>query len=172
MQTLDLPTRLGTFTASFSERGLARIDFPGSAPDRGSAGDAGGFVSSPQFRQWQWLTAAALKNIVAGRQPTELPPLDLSCGTDFQRRVWSALLRIDVGQIRTYSEIAAAIDRPGAARAVGAACGANPIPVLIPCHRVVAASGELGGFTAGLEWKRRLLANEGAARQVECLPRS
>ncbi|MCU0771181.1 MAG: MGMT family protein [Verrucomicrobia bacterium] len=61
----------------------------------------------------------------------------------------------------TYGVLAKCIGQPKAARAVGAACGANPVPVLVPCHRVVAASGQLGGFSAGLDWKRRLLAAEG-----------
>lgn len=81
-------------------------------------------------------------------------------GTEFQQAVWNAMRKIPRGQTRTYGEIAAAIGRPKAVRAVGTACGANPLPVLIPCHRVVAANG-LGGFGSGLPWKKLLLRMEG-----------
>ncbi|MCC6233634.1 MAG: methylated-DNA--[protein]-cysteine S-methyltransferase [Verrucomicrobiales bacterium] len=93
-----------------------------------------------------------------GRSP--LPPLDLSSGTEFQREVWGYLLTIPRGETRSYGEVAAALGRPKATQATGQACGANPIPVLIPCHRVLAAGSRLGGFSGGLEWKRRLLGLE------------
>jgi len=95
------------------------------------------------------------------RVPGRLPPLDLEAGTDFQQSVWQALLRIPPGQTMSYGQVAQAIGRPKAVRAVGQACGANPIPVLIPCHRVVAAHGAIGGFSCGLDLKRLLLAREG-----------
>ncbi|MDD3275836.1 MAG: MGMT family protein [Kiritimatiellales bacterium] len=82
-------------------------------------------------------------------------------GTDFQKAVWSEMQKIPRGQTRTYSEIAAAIGRPKAVRAVGTACGANPLPLFIPCHRVTAKNG-LGGFGSGLPWKKLLLEMEGA----------
>ena len=82
-------------------------------------------------------------------------------GTAFQQAVWKQLQKIPRGQTRTYGEIAAAIGRPNAVRAVGTACGANPIPLFIPCHRVVARNG-LGGFGSGLPWKALLLGLEGA----------
>ena len=83
----------------------------------------------------------------------------LLVGTDFQHRVWSALLDIPTGQTVTYGELAARIGKPKAARAVGTALGANPVPFFVPCHRVVAANG-LGGFTGGLDIKKRLLSIE------------
>jgi O-6-methylguanine DNA methyltransferase len=98
---------------------------------------------------------------MTGRNPKSLPPLDLSSGTAFQQRVWCALRRIASGETRSYTEIAIAIGHRKAARAVGGACGANPIPVLLPCHRVLAANHRLGGFSGGLDWKIRLLAREG-----------
>ena len=82
-------------------------------------------------------------------------------GTDFQKSVWRELKKIPRGQTRTYGEIAAAIGKPKAVRAVGSACGANPLPVFIPCHRAVAKNG-LGGFGSGLPWKILLLKTEGA----------
>lgn len=83
-------------------------------------------------------------------------------GTDFQRAVWSALQEVPPGQTWSYGELARHIGRPKAARAVAQACGANPIPLVIPCHRIIAADGRLGGFSAGLDRKRWLLAHEGA----------
>jgi methylated-DNA-[protein]-cysteine S-methyltransferase len=88
-------------------------------------------------------------------------PLDLH-GTDFQRRVWRELQRIPYGETRSYSQIAAAIGAPQAVRAVGAANGANPIPIVVPCHRVIGAGGKLVGYGGGLPLKQRLLALEGA----------
>ncbi len=83
-------------------------------------------------------------------------------GTPFQRRVWQALIQIPRGRCATYGGLARTLELPpNSARAVGLACGANPLPVLIPCHRVVSATGDLTGFTAGLSWKRALLALEG-----------
>ena len=77
-------------------------------------------------------------------------------GSCFQQEVWRALQDIPYGQTRTYGVIAKAIGRPKAVRAVGSACGANPLPLFIPCHRVVAANGGLGGFSAGMAWKTLL----------------
>lgn len=81
-------------------------------------------------------------------------------GTPFQRAVWAELGRIPYGETRSYGNVAKALGRPGAARAVGAANHRNPIPLAIPCHRVVAADGSLAGFGGGVELKRRLLAME------------
>lgn len=81
-------------------------------------------------------------------------------GTDFQRAVWAALREIQVGTTVSYGELAANIGRPSAVRAVGAANGANPIPVVVPCHRVIGADSSLTGFGGGLERKRWLLAHE------------
>jgi methylated-DNA-[protein]-cysteine S-methyltransferase len=81
-------------------------------------------------------------------------------GTAFQQSVWSALLEIPYGQTTTYSAIANKIERPAAVRAVGAANGANPIPIIIPCHRVIGTNGSLTGFGGGIDVKRQLLALE------------
>jgi AraC family transcriptional regulator of adaptative response/methylated-DNA-[protein]-cysteine methyltransferase len=96
---------------------------------------------------------------VRGMRPRLDIPLDIQ-GTAFQMRVWRALQEIGYGATRTYSEIAEAIGSPRAVRAVGNACGRNPVPVIIPCHRVVAANGGLGGYGLGIERKRKLLATE------------
>jgi O-6-methylguanine DNA methyltransferase len=81
------------------------------------------------------------------------------CGTPFQLKVWRAISSIEFGRVKSYGEIARAIGHPKAMRAVGTACGANPLPLFIPCHRVVAKSG-LGGFSGGLMVKRRLIKME------------
>lgn len=84
-------------------------------------------------------------------------------GTAFERSVWNELSRIPYGQTRSYAEIARTLGKPGAARAVGRANGANPIPIVVPCHRVIGANGSLTGFGGGLEVKSLLLEIEGAA---------
>jgi methylated-DNA-[protein]-cysteine S-methyltransferase len=80
--------------------------------------------------------------------------------TDFQRAVWDATRLIPYGQIRSYSWVAERVGKPGACRAVGNALARNPIPIVIPCHRVIASDGGLGGFTGGLDMKSRLLVLE------------
>src|SRR5204863_9235915 len=110
---------------------------------------------------WHAATVEALNEALEGRAPRHLPPLDLSAGTDFQRQVWQTLREIVLGETWSYAEVAKAIGKPKAVRAVGGACGANPIPVFVPCHRVLAANHTLGGFSSGLEWKRTLLGREG-----------
>ncbi|HLK63789.1 MAG TPA: methylated-DNA--[protein]-cysteine S-methyltransferase [Bryobacteraceae bacterium] len=87
-------------------------------------------------------------------------PLDIQ-GTDFQTRVWRQLLTIPYGQTRSYTQIAQAIGSANAVRAVGAANGANPIAIVVPCHRVIGASGKLVGYGGGLPLKKKLLALEG-----------
>lgn len=158
---LPVPTRAGSFVATYSPRGLVALAFPGR-----SRQPADRQVLSPEIRRWHELTSRAVRNLLNGRAPGRLPPLDLDGGTGFQRAVWTMLRRIPVGKTRTYGELARALRRPGAARAVGSACGANPIPLLIPCHRVLAAGGKLGGFSGGLEWKCRLLAIEGSVPKM------
>ena len=102
------------------------------------------------------LTRDALLHLEASlaAQPLQYPP-----ASEFRRRVWEALRQIPFGQTVTYRELAEQLGKPGAARAVGGACAANRLLLLVPCHRVVASRG-LGGFAAGLEWKKKLLALE------------
>lgn len=157
---LTIATDVGKFTAHYSKRGLAQLDFPGDEQPR--PGEKGhGETSSGEVQRWHEMTTTALRESLGGKTPTALPPLDLSIGTDFQKEVWGVMQKIATGRTMSYGEIATALRKPGAARAVGAACGANPIPVLVPCHRVLAANSKLGGFSGGLNWKRKLLAREG-----------
>ncbi|MEM8838828.1 MAG: methylated-DNA--[protein]-cysteine S-methyltransferase [Pseudomonadota bacterium] len=92
-------------------------------------------------------------------------PLTLN-GTDFQKRLWRLLLRIPFGETRTYGALAKELGKPNASRAVGTANGANPIPIIIPCHRVIGSNGSLTGFGGGLETKQALLDLE----RVKALP--
>lgn len=103
-----------------------------------------------------WFSAYLEKN---ERRP--FSSFDLSHGTDFQQRVWNALIRIPAGDTATYQEIANEIKSPKGVRAVGAAIGKNPISIIIPCHRVLGSNGKLTGFAGGLERKQWLLVHEG-----------
>ena len=107
------------------------------------------------------LDAAALQveDYMAGRQVQFDLPIQLT-GTPFQVNVWQALSRIPFGETRTYGDVAGMIDNPSAMRAVGQANGKNNLPLIVPCHRVVAARGKIGGFTGGLSLKKALLAHE------------
>jgi O-6-methylguanine DNA methyltransferase len=156
--TFSIPTSLGNFTAVYSENGLAVLSFPNGKA--ASNNDAGELKISPKIRDWHRKTEGALKNSLAGREPKELPPLDL-VGTEFQKDVWRAMLKIPYGKTKSYGDIAKAVGKPKAVRAVGGACGANSIPVLVPCHRVLAANNKIGGFSSGLGWKCKLLELEG-----------
>ena len=91
-------------------------------------------------------------------------------GTEFQRRAWSAMRAIPFGETLTYGELAERMgcDRSTYGRAIGAACGANPLPIITPCHRVMGSSGKLTGFGGGVETKRRLLEHEGAPQAADC----
>lgn len=97
-----------------------------------------------------------------GHRQTFTCPLDLR-GTPFQIQVWQALMQIPFGMVKSYSDVAAQIDHPTAVRAVGAANGANPIPVVIPCHRVIGKNGTLTGYRGGIDIKAALLKLEGLA---------
>ncbi|MBK9140254.1 MAG: methylated-DNA--[protein]-cysteine S-methyltransferase [Verrucomicrobia bacterium] len=161
MATAFIQTSAGRFTAHFSDRGLARLEFP-EASGQAACRRTGAGLTSVQ-RAWLRITARAVRRALKGEPIAEFPPLDVSSGTEFQQRVWEELCRIAPGHTRSYAEIARLVGRPTAARAVGRACGANPIPLLIPCHRVLAADRRIGGFSGGLDWKRRLLESEGVA---------
>src|SRR5258706_1270651 len=108
-------------------------------------------------------TLAALRDrilsFLEGNPALAKVPMDVR-GTEFQRRVWDELRRIPAGETRTYTQIAQAVGAPRAVRAVGSACGANPVALLVPCHRAVRSDGGLGGYAWGLARKKRLLELE------------
>lgn len=93
-------------------------------------------------------------------------PLDIH-GTIFQQKVWQTLKCIPYGETRTYQEIAKSINKPNATRAIGSACGANPVALIIPCHRVIRSDGKLGGYRWGIERKQQLIAQEGKKLLVD-----
>jgi O-6-methylguanine DNA methyltransferase len=158
-----IPTPLGSLGAAFTPRGLGRLAFA----DEGLAACAvwarrwlpGATLAhgGPQLDA----LAAQLAAYFDGRLRGFSVPLDLR-GTPFQLAAWRGLLEVGYGQVRSYAAHAAAIGRPRAIRAVGAANGANPIPILVPCHRLIGSSGSLVKYGGGLEVKRRLLELEGA----------
>jgi O-6-methylguanine DNA methyltransferase len=155
---LPIPTSDGIFLAHYSEKGLAEIDWPKVGRASSRAVKQNGVLS--KIKIWHRTTKTALKKILAGKK-SKLPPLDWTGKTEFQKSVWRQMLKISAGKTKSYGEIALAIGKPKAVRAVGGACGANPVPVLVPCHRVLAANKKLGGFSGGLDWKRSLLKREG-----------
>lgn len=159
IKTVAMPiiTDDGEFIAHYSENGLAKFNFPNLKPT--ALRTAKKEIISAKIQGWHRVTQAALKNILAGQKPKKLPPLDMA-GTKFQKSVWRELQKIGLGKTKSYGEIACLVGRPKAGRALGGACGANPIPVLVPCHRVLAANKKLGGFSGGLDWKRSLLKRE------------
>ncbi len=156
---LPVVTTDGVFVARYSAGGLRGLDFPSIRNNSKNSG-----VATPaNVRRWHRLTSKAVNKILGGQIPTELPPMDFSCGTEFQLSVWKSLLKIKPGRTQSYGEIAKSIGKPKALRAVGGACGANPIPLLVPCHRVLAANRKIGGFSGGLGWKEKLLLLEGVS---------
>lgn len=138
-----------------SERGLVAILWENDNPRRVPLADVVESDSHPVLLEVE----RQLQEYFAGRRREFALPLDFR-GTEFQRRVWSALLTIPYGQTRSYAQIAQQIGCPAAVRAVGAANGRNPLSIIAPCHRVLGSNGKLTGFAGGLETKARLLALE------------
>lgn len=158
-----LDAQIGPVWVASTEVGLCRISL--------GSGQSGAFLSwlsrqagldEPQ-EEPNVLTAAVsqLREYFSGSREGFSVPLDVE-GTDFQRAVWSQVMRIPYGATATYGDIAQLVGKPRASRAVGRAVGANPLPIVIPCHRVVGAGGSLTGFGSGLDIKETLLQLEGA----------
>jgi len=156
-------TEYGWIAAIKSPAGVFRVTLP--RPDERSAIDAvtRGMNASRDEAELEDVKRT-LTNYFKSEHVEFSFPLDLKLEghTDFQRDVWEATAEIPYGQLRSYGWIADHISRPGAARAVGQALGANPLPIIIPCHRVVRSDGSLGGFSGGLHWKERLIELEHA----------
>jgi methylated-DNA-[protein]-cysteine S-methyltransferase len=150
-----LPSPLGALTLVADDAALVAVLWPDDPPARVR------LAVSAQRDDHPVLGAAAtqLHEYFAGRRTRFDLPL-APRGTDFQQAVWRALNAIPYGETRSYADIAAAIDRPTAMRAVGAANGRNPISIVTPCHRVIGRSGALTGFAGGLAAKQHLLALE------------
>ena len=151
-----IDTPLGALTLAATARGLALAWFDGQAHRTDE-------VAAPLQPDNEVLRQAKREfdEYFAGRRRDFSVPLD-PAGTDFQQRVWRALLQIPMGRLGTYGDIARQLGLPAAARAVGAAVGRNPISIIVPCHRVVGRDGSLTGYAGGLPRKRALLAHEAA----------
>jgi O-6-methylguanine DNA methyltransferase len=161
VHTTRLDSPIGPCRVASTERGLAFLELP-RASGRGFGGwlrrSAPGAECVEDFEENRVAVRQILEYLEGKRTAFELP-LDLR-GTAFQRQVWEATLEIPYGESRSYGEIAGTIGRPRSIRAVGTALGANPVALVVPCHRVIAADGRLGGFSGGLDLKARLLAME------------
>ena len=154
---------LGWLLVAGTARGLCAVRL-GDSPAALEMELAGEFPAAAMTRDDTGLGApvTALMDYLHGAQPHLDLPLDVRA-TAFQQQVWRALQAIPVGSTRSYGEVAAAIGRPTAARAVARACATNPVALVIPCHRVIREDGDLGGYRWGLERKERLLAQEAGA---------
>jgi AraC family transcriptional regulator of adaptative response/methylated-DNA-[protein]-cysteine methyltransferase len=154
-----LETSLGPMLVAATDKGVCCLAFgEGEAELRARFPKAELLPASEDFRD---LFAQVVEAVEQPGPGSAAIPLDVK-GTAFQQRVWEELRRIPHGETRSYGELAAALGNPKASRAVGGANGANHIAVLIPCHRVIAADGTLGGYAYGLEIKAELLRREGA----------
>ncbi len=150
---LDMPQPLGRIGVEVNERGLCRLhlklprNFKEALPT----------ALLPMVER----VRSALADYCRTGKAEKFPPLVID-GTDFQRAVWKQLQRVKPGKVVSYSDLAKAAGYPGASRAVGTAMAKNPLPIVVPCHRVVRTGGELGNFGGGVAMKRALLAHEGA----------
>jgi methylated-DNA-[protein]-cysteine S-methyltransferase len=153
---------VGRLTLIGSDKGLAAILWENDNPDRVRAKAEAENDAHPVLVE----TARQLNEYFEGKRNTFSVVLD-PIGTDFQKSVWEALLTIPFGETRSYTQIANQLGNPNAVRAVGAANGRNPISIIVPCHRVIGASGGLTGFAGGLQAKATLLSLEGMQTQIE-----
>jgi methylated-DNA-[protein]-cysteine S-methyltransferase len=163
--TVEVP--FGVLFAEVTAKGLCRLDFMAglrepplrrSAPEPGEPDVA---PMSPGERAIAVALETELREYFAGERRDFDIPLDIATGSEFRRRVWQVVSTIPYGETLSYAEVAAAADNPSAYRAAGSACGANPIVILIPCHRVVGSDRRLHGFGGGLDTKAWLLQHEG-----------
>lgn len=160
-----VPSPVGRVTVVEGERGVVAIEF--GEPNRellverlsAAVGDGVALEKRSRLRG-----TTEIAEYFRGRRRTFGVAIDFCLTGSFQRRVLRQLVRVGFGQLTTYGDLARRVGKPGAARAVGAAMASNPVPILVPCHRVVASDGSLGGFSGGLEVKRRLHAHEGVAK--------
>ncbi|MCX8103974.1 MAG: methylated-DNA--[protein]-cysteine S-methyltransferase [Candidatus Bipolaricaulota bacterium] len=158
---------LGFLLVGATEHGLCSVQFDGSEKKleqalRQEYPTARIQRDEVHLRAW----VKALREYFQGRPIDPQLPVDIHA-TAFQQRVWQELRKIPYGQTRSYSEIARRIGRPKATRAVARACATNPVPIVIPCHRVIREDGSLGGYDGGIARKRALLAHEGALQELD-----
>lgn len=157
-----MPSPVGKLKLVASEKGLAAILWENDGSERVAIGtDATEDIAHPLLLE----TERQLNDFFSGKRTSFSLPLDFQ-GTEFQKKVWNALLIIPFGETRSYAQIARQIGNADAVRAVGAANGKNPISIVAPCHRVIGASGKLTGFAGGLENKAYLLDLESPQQRL------
>lgn len=162
METLfysRMKSPIGPLWVAVSKKGLVAIEFGGREfPPIHSDPNASWVISEERTEP----VRKQLTEYFDGSRTEFTLAIDLRSGTEFQRACWEMLLKIPYGQTRSYLEVAKAVGRPQASRAVGQANHHNPIPIVIPCHRVINTDGGLGGYGGGLDMKEQLLAHERA----------
>jgi len=146
------------------DTGICSVRF-GGAPDAVTA-RAVRALSLPASAAALALATEELTRYFAGEAVTFTVPLSIQSGSDFERAVWRELFAIPYAEMRTYGQIAAAVGEPDGARAVGVACNRNPLPVIVPCHRVVGADGKMVGFGGGI-WRKKVLLELEARVRIE-----
>jgi methylated-DNA-[protein]-cysteine S-methyltransferase len=159
-KTFESP--VGVLTLVASDKGLSAILWENDDPKRVPLASLVEDKEHPVLLE----TERQLKGYFAGTLREFSVKLDFPGGTDFQKKVWQALITIPNGETRSYAEIARQIGHPKAVRAVGAANGRNPVSIIAPCHRVIGANGKLTGFAGGLEAKAFLLSLENTQRAL------
>ena len=162
MPTKQLDSPIGRLSLIATDQGLSHVLFDQQVP-----ADVGLDDDPAQADAHPVLVAASvqLEEYFAGQRQEFDIPLDLK-GTEFQRAAWLALASVPYGETRSYRQQATAIGRPNAVRAVGAANGKNPVPIVLPCHRIVGSDGSLTGYGGGLPIKEYLLSHEQAANRL------
>lgn len=148
MRWVVIDSPIDELSVAVDETGVCGVRF-GAVDDPGEPGE-------PRLDE----AVAELRAYFAGELTDFTVPLSVRRGSEFERAVWHQMTLIPYGEMRTYGEIATAVGDPGGARAVGVACNRNPIPIIVPCHRIVGAGGKLVGFGGGLPRKRYLLELE------------
>ena len=167
-QAIIFKSRWGWIGVSETTKGIDAVVLPKTSRQavllelRMSAAELREGRISSQLRKAQ----TQLIDYLAGARRSFDLPLDLSQGTSFQQKVWRTLRRVSYGRLRSYRWVAVHVGGRQYARAVGNAVGANPIPIMIPCHRIVAQDASLGGFSGGLPTKRKLLTLEGTMAEL------
>jgi methylated-DNA-[protein]-cysteine S-methyltransferase len=153
---------IGEILATKTEKGLSFISFPKSTWDKFlSALNKDGSIDLIKNKNKFSSLDRSFKAYFSGSKVNFREKLDLTGGTDFQKKVWKAMLKIPYGETRSYGWLATKAGSKDKARAAGAACGANPIPIIIPCHRVIKSDKTIGGYSGGLGFKKKLLQIEG-----------
>lgn len=169
LRYLIFNTRIGWILLAGSPRGIALVGFLGSERPSDQKIISAIVEEYPKSTPEQGADSGLLGEVrrhileyLENGKPLPEIPVDAEGGTAFERRVWAAISAIPFGDTRSYKQVAEAAGSPGAARAAGGACGRNPVPIIVPCHRVIASGGKLGGFSADPDIKRALLDLEKA----------